>query len=157
MSPALNEKLMLRLEALYERQSYSDEYRYVSAYFSNATEQDRIQVTYLRIPLVLRYMAPRGSFRPFVEAGVVANKALSTRAEYRIQYQSATPYDDWTNFSVGRRQSVELGFLAGVGVQLPFGARRPVSLLSRAEWSDSVIGSARVLRYQLLLGLNLTK
>ena len=157
VSPALNEKLMLRLEALYERQNYADEYRYVSAYFSNATEQDRIQVTYLRIPLVLRYTVPRGGFRPFAEAGVVANKALSTRAEYRIQYQPTMPYDDWTGFSTGRRQSFELGFLAGVGVQLPFGARRPVSLLGRAEWSNSVIGSASVLRYQLLLGFNLIK
>ena len=157
VSPALNEKLMLRLEALYERQSYTDEYRYVSPYFSDATEQDRIRVTYLRLPLVLRYTVPRRGSRPFVEAGVVTNKALSTQAEYRVQYTATMPYDDWASFGVGNQRNIELGFLAGVGVQLPFGASRPVSLLGRAEWSNSVIRGASVLRYQLLLGINLTK
>jgi hypothetical protein len=164
VSPALNEKLMLRLEVLYTQQQYDGDFTYRVPYlYVTADEQAHFKLSYLHIPLVLRYTARLGGVQPLVEFGMTASQALSIETSHRITYSSSLlPNEDWQPaVPESYLRNFEVGVLAGLGVQLPFPANRPLTVLGRVERSNGFV-TARgnqnsVWRYQLLLGINLTK
>ena len=163
VSPALNDKIMLRLEVLYTQQQYNDEFSYPVSYLSiTANEKVRFKLAYLHIPLVLRYTVRLGRLQPLAEFGVTASQALNIETAHQITYSSLLPNEDWKPaFPESYLRKFEVGLLAGLGLQLPFPANRPLTVLGRVERSNGFItprgNQNSVWRSQILLGINITK
>lgn len=159
VNPAINEKLAFRVEATYAQQYYEDEYAYPSS-FPESTEQSRFTVGYVRLPVALRYTAPGARFRPLVELGFALGQATKIEAERRERFVTTLPYGDWKPaFADKNIRTLETGVFAGVGVQLPYFASQPLSVVGRVERSSGIVTAVGyetfVWRYQLLLGMNL--
>lgn len=162
VSPQLNEKLMLRIEALYGRQEYSDEFAYVSPYYSNASDQVYFKLTYLRVPVLLRYTFAGRIVRPLAELGATFSRALQTETGARFRYSASTPYEAWgPALPESSIRAIEMGLTAGIGAQIAWPTGHPISVLGRFERSNGLSsekeGRGSVFRYDLLLGINLTK
>lgn len=160
--PALNERLALRLEALYERQKY-DGVIANNTFYSYKDAQVNINASYLRVPLLLRYVFPTRRLQPFLQAGLAYNRLLSYQQEY--QYRFAL-----SNGGMGYTQAQpltltvhnnELSFIGALGAQLPNVGHRTLGLEARAERGSGMFATATnnnyVLHYYLLLSYSLSK
>jgi hypothetical protein len=165
---SLNEKLSLHLEALVEQQSYTDIFASDINSSLGARQQVEISLTYVRIPLLLRYTLPtKSNLRPFVQLGLCYAQQLHTDTAIRmgymntstntIDYAAARSLEDAVPGTVG----YEFGVVGSVGVHLPPVAGRPLTLEVRAERSSGPLAAngynSNNNRFFALLGYTLTK
>jgi hypothetical protein len=166
-SRALRDKLQARIELHYVSQKYEDEFAATSVSASGATpvltySQVHFNTSYLRLPLLLRYVPTTGSVRPLLEAGASANYLLQLTQEARTRATTTATFSEWGNiYDPNNVRHIEYGFLAGAGVQVTGPGRHAISLLGRYEVSngflDTPINSNKFHRYSLLLTLGLGK
>lgn len=159
-SSASANRLTLRIEALYERQRYAQEYQTNRAFLYSAYQEVRIDLERVRVPMMLRYAPLNGRFLPFVEAGVSVAVALANTNEYRYRALPTSDYSPWATILPNAR-SVEQGWLAGVGVAVPLANRHGLTAGLRAErtngFSDAVGIETEMNRYFFLLSYDLSK
>ncbi|MBF9219984.1 outer membrane beta-barrel protein [Hymenobacter ruricola] len=163
---SLSEKLSLRFEALVEQQRYLDTYsRGVN--FGGAHQRTRLDLTYLRLPLLVRYTYPTGRLRPFAQAGVSYARRLrfdtSLQTGYAnragvIEYNDSKTLEEEVGSGVN---DFEYGFVGSIGGRLATLAGRLLTLELRTERSSGIIstvgtGTANQ-RYFALLGYTFTK
>jgi hypothetical protein len=162
---SISEKLSLRIEALVEHQRYADTFP-TSVGFSGAYEQVRLNLTYVRVPLLLRYTYPAGKLRPFAQAGVCYAQRLNFDTAVQsgrisssgtIQYDTAQPLESLTGSVV----NYEIGLVGSLGVHLPAVAGRALTLELRTESSSGLIATTGIKssqqRYFALLAYNFKK
>lgn len=157
---SLSECLSLRLEGLLEQQRYADAFR-----ASTAFARVNLELTYLRLPLLLRYTLPNGRLRPFVQAGVSYARVLRSATAVELGRGNGAgsiaygPPQPLTVFA--RAAPHEIGFVGSVGAHMPPVAGRTLTVELRAERSsgpieESGFGSLNR-RFFALLAYSLTK
>jgi hypothetical protein len=163
--PKLSEKLALRVEALYESANYEKEYTSTLGAMLSFTQQARIDFSYVRVPLLLRYTFPGRTVRLFAQAGMVnafaTNAKIVTRQSDR--FSGSTEFGPWkeviTNDNSVRKY--EQGLVGSIGLHLPGPAQRPLDVELRAERSNGFLYStgidSKVLHLSALLSYSLTK
>ncbi|GAB2848106.1 porin family protein [Hymenobacter ruber] len=163
---SISEKLSLRAEMLVENQRYSDAFIGGINYGPSTYEQVRLNLTYLRVPLLLRYTYPTGKVRPFAQAGVSYAQRLRfdtavqlgrANSAGTVEYDTAKPLED----AAGSLMSYEIGLAGSLGALLPAIAGRTLALELRAESSSGLINASGIKssqqRYFALLSYGLTK
>jgi hypothetical protein len=163
---SISEKLSLRIEALVEHQGYEDTVFDIPGFSVNNYGRVQLRLTYLRVPLLLRYTYPVGKLRPFAQAGVSFAQRLrfdntlqigQTNNAGVVQYDAPRPLESLTPGIVG----YEIGLLGSLGAHLPSIAGRALTLEVRAEGSSGMIITTGInssqQRYSALLSYNLTK
>lgn len=117
-----------------------------------------LSATYLRLPLLVRYTAPNGIIRPFVELGPTLALALSLRNQMGGLATNAPEPED---FYPDTQRTFEEGVAAGIGVRFPYAGGRSASLGVRTEldtgWIEALGYTSRITRVFALLAFNLTK
>ncbi len=167
-SQTVRNKLQLRLEAHYVRQHYEDEYQFTSttgggsAFLYPYSYQTRFQTDYLRVPLLLRYLPLTGKVQPLLEVGGSVSPLLQLTQESRYHTNASTTYGSWVPaYDPADVRHLEFGLLAGVGVQVNGLAGHSAAVLGRLESSNGFLATpvnyTKVLRYQVLLTIGLTK
>ena len=161
---SLSEKLILRFETLIDHQRYADIFGGNTGHPSR--QQAHLNLTYLRMPLQLRYTYPKGRLRPFAQAGLSYSYRL--HFDTRLQEEYATG-SNAPQFNEGKTLEEfnpgvvghELGLVGGVGVNLPAIAGRALSFELRTEASTGPLATVAInssyRRYSALLGYNFTK
>jgi hypothetical protein len=70
INPAsFNEKVALRLEALYQTQHFTADYQRPYGAFSTSNREANITINALRVPFMARYTFPTGLVRPYIQVG----------------------------------------------------------------------------------------
>lgn len=131
--PRLNRKVSAQLGALFEQQHYDAEY--VEPYRGGVQFEQRshlrIDLWYLRLPLLLRYTYPRGLVRPLAELGLVSTVALRTTNEYQTTTPTGTTTPVASLVAESTINRVVFGLGAGAGLATEALAGRSVALLLR--------------------------
>jgi hypothetical protein len=160
--PALNDRLALRLEALYEWQKY-DGIIGNNTFYTYNDAQVRVGASYLRVPLLLRYIFPTRRVQPFLQAGLAYNRLLSHEQEYQFRFalsNGSMGYAPPQPLTLTVRND-ELSFIGALGAQLPNVGHRTLALEARAERGSGMFATATsnnyVMHYYLLLGYSLSK
>jgi hypothetical protein len=86
------------------------------------TRQYSFMERYLLFPVTARYVIGGRSVRWYIRAGASVSYALSITGQYVQDDNSSNPY------SVSIRPGVGVGYLAGVGAEIPIGGKRRVSI-----------------------------
>jgi hypothetical protein len=163
---SLSEKLSLHVEALVEQQHYADTYRREAGFNPGAHQQSRLDLTYLRVPLLVRYTYPTGRLRPFVQAGVCYARGLRFDAALQTGYGNSVGVVEYGPAKTMEEAGVplsnsEIGFAGGVGVRLAAIAGRALSLELRTERSSGITTTMSAnnanQRYFALLGYSFSK
>jgi hypothetical protein len=163
VSPAFNRNLAFRLDVLYEKQHYADSYvaRNVSTVEERA--QALFDVSYLKLPLQVRYHFNTGRFRPFLQAGASLNFLLAHNAQLRTEYTSASGKPIITDYSSVLNEvfaHTDYGLLVGAGLATPGVAGHAISLEVRGERGSGFMTegvASPMLHLGALLSINLTK
>ena len=163
VSPAFNRNVDLRLDVLYEKMHYADSYvaRNVSTVEERA--QTSFDVSYLRLPLQVRYHFNTGRFRPFLQAGGSINLLLSHAWQVQTEYTSASGKPVVINYGPALDNLFagnDFGLLVGAGLSTPGIAGHAISLEVRGERSSGFLregASSPILHLGGLLSINLTK
>jgi hypothetical protein len=162
---SISEKLSLRFEALVEPPRYADTFL-SGPYFGANYEQMQLNLTYLRMPLMVRYTYPVGKLRPYAQVG--ASYAYRLNFDMSVQEARATSSGP-TAFGPSKKLedrdigavNYEIGLVGSVGVQLPPLAGRALTFELRAERSSGLIATTGIgstqQNYVALLGYNFTK
>lgn len=162
-SPAFNRNLALRLDVLYEKIHYADTYvaRNVSTVEERA--QTSFDVSYLKLPLQVRYHFNTGRFRPFLQAGGGLNFLLAHEAKLQTEYTSASGNPvvvDYGSGFNGLFANIDYSLLVGAGLATPGVAGHAISLEVRGERGSGFLAegvSSPILHLGALLSINLTK
>jgi hypothetical protein len=163
VSPAFNRNLAFRFDVLYEKQHYADSYvaRNVSTVEERA--QALFDVSYLKLPLQVRYHFNTGRFRPFLQAGASLNFLLAHNAQLRTEYTSASGKPIITDYSSVLNEvfaRTDYGLLVGAGLATPGVAGHAISLEVRGERGSGFMTegvASPMLHLGALLSINLTK
>ncbi|GAB3576646.1 porin family protein [Hymenobacter daeguensis] len=162
---SISEKLSLRFEALVEPLRYADTFL-AGPDFGSSYEQMRLNLTYLRMPLMVRYTYPTGKLRPYAQLG--ASYAYRLKFDMSVQEGRGTssgtvaygPSRTLENRDIGA-VNYEIGLAGSVGVQLPSLAGRALAFELRAERSSGLIATTGIgstqQHYFALLSYNFTK
>ncbi|RZK21858.1 MAG: PorT family protein [Hymenobacter sp.] len=138
---------------------------YVARNVSTVEEraQTSFDVSYLRLPLQVRYHFNTGRFRPFLQAGGSMSFLLSHASQVQTEYTSASGKPVMTNYgSLLDNLFARSGFglLIGAGLATPGIAGHAISLEVRGERSSGFLtdgASSPILHLGGLLSINLTK
>ena len=163
VTPALNRNVALRLDMLYAKMHYADAYvaRNVSTVEERA--QASFDVSYLKLPLQVRYHFNTGRFRPFLQAGGSLGILLSHNSSLRSEYTSAlgnpvvSDYGSLFNDLFAR---TDYGLLIGAGLATPGVAGHAISLEVRGERGSGFLTegvASPIMHLGALLSINLTK
>lgn len=163
VSPSFNRNVALRLDVLYEKMHYAD--TYVARNVSTVEERSQasFEVSYLRLPLQVRYHFNTGRFRPFLQAGGSMSFLLSHASQLQTEYTSASGRPIVTNYGsifddLFARN--DFGLLVGAGLATPGVAGHAISLEVRGERSSGFLRegvASPVLHLGALVSINLTK
>ncbi|MCB2378136.1 PorT family protein [Hymenobacter sp. BT635] len=162
--PRLSEKLSVQIEALYQQQEFQAEY--VTSFGSSIPykEQGRVELTYLRIPIMLRYTYPIGRIRPIAQLGISTNFGLEAVPIIRQQssYNAGSEYGTWkAPLDPGAVSRFDPGVVGSLGAQLQALGGRLITMEARTEKSSGFINSVGIKdtmwHHYVLLGVNLTK
>jgi hypothetical protein len=163
VSPAFNRNVAFRLDVLYEKMRYAD--TYVARNVSTVEErtQASFEVSYLRLPLQVRYHFNTGRFRPFLQAGGSMSLLLSHASQLQTEYTSASGKPVVTNYGAIYNDLFarnDFGLLVGAGLATPGIAGHAISLEVRGERSSGFLRegiASPILHLGGLLSINLTK
>jgi hypothetical protein len=166
--PSLNEKLSLRLEALVEQQLYEDAFMNGYGFLGgNSTQRVKMDLLYVRVPLMLRYTFPQGRLQPFLQAGMSYARGLRLVNELELGYPDRNgvvvyePKQNFPSMLIGDLGQYEYGFIGSLGFSLPPLAGRPLTFELRFERSSGLVNSSGFGGYNqrlfALLGYSLTK
>jgi hypothetical protein len=181
LSPEVGVGISLGRRVLRQRFTFRGEVHYVRQVAESSESQARYQsvpnqvitqtydlrfvTAYLRAPLLVRYAVPGTKVRPFVEAGVSFNYALTLDAQLRMTGTSSGKWEPLIPDQMGSDtayRNYEFGLLAGLGVQFPgLLGGHSLAVLGRAEQSNGFLlingYNTSVLRKNILVSFNLTK
>jgi hypothetical protein len=163
VSPAFNRNMAFRLDMLYEKMHYADAYvaRNVSTVEERA--QTSFDVSYLKLPLQVRYHFNTGRFRPFLQAGGSMSFLLSHDSHLRSEYTSASGHPVVTEYGSVFDElfaRTDYGLLVGAGLATPGVAGHAISVEVRGERGSGFLSegvSSPILHLGALLSINLTK
>jgi hypothetical protein len=159
---ALNPKLAVRIEALYEQQSFTYKRDRVLANGLLNPQQGEVDLASIRVPLLVRYTLPKGGVRPFLQVGYSASYLLRTHNRFRTENVYANPrtYTRWAPY-IYEPKELEQGIVGSVGVTTAKANARNLALELRYERSDgfsnNIYLGTKLNRYYLLLSYDLTK
>lgn len=127
-----NPKLALRLEVLYQPQRLEADYQrvYTTLPILPGYRTAVVQVSSLRVPLLLRYTWPTGKLRPYVQAGGELAVLLSREAVVRTSNVQPNGPRGATSTDIALR-SGGFGLAAGAGVLVPLGAAGALQIEAR--------------------------
>lgn len=163
VSPAFNRNLAFRLDILYEKMHYADTYVALNVSTVDERTQASFDVSYLRLPIQVRYHFNTGRFRPFLQAGGSMNILLSHASQLRSEYTSASGNPVVTNYGSifdDLYARNDFGLLVGAGVATPGVAGHAISLEVRGERGSGFLAegiSSPVLHLGALVSIGLTK
>ncbi|RYU79899.1 outer membrane beta-barrel protein [Hymenobacter persicinus] len=161
MSPTLSG----RVELLYEQQRYVQFRDYVDANGFGDQDEYIIKLSAIRLPVLLRYTYPRGTVRPFAQAGVSVAYFLNNYNKFRNRHlygaaESNPPYSAWKPI-VSDSRNLEVGFVGGLGLTTARENARNLALEFRLERTNGFCGNSItpviITRSYLLLSYDLTK
>ena len=161
-APRATRNVSLQLAVLYEQQRYNLEYiePYRGGIQYEQHSRIHVDLSYLRVPVLLRYTYPHGKVRPLVEAGLSSGYAFKTdntyqTTDYRGQYNDPRALAPDENI-----RRLEFGFSGGAGLMTTVLGGRNISLLARAETGNGFINSgdlsASIFRLVGLLSVDLS-
>ena len=162
-SPALNRHLALRLDALYQKTRYADSYVARNVSTVEEREQARLDVSYLKLPLQVRYHFTVGRVQPFAFAGGSVSFLLAHDTYLRSESTSAAG----TPVVVERVALIEndiartdYGLLLGAGLATPGLAGHAIGLEARGEFGSGFAESgvrSPIRHLGVLVSVNLTR
>lgn len=160
LAPAtFNPKLALRLEALFQSQRLEADYQGIYSTVANLPGYYTavVQVSSLRLPLLLRYTWPTGKLRPYIQAG--SELAVMLRREAMVRSSNVQLNGTRAVSSTDiRLRSGGFGFAAGAGLLVPLGAAGALQLEARFSQLDNASVAKDLLTgattTSLLLGYN---
>ena len=159
--PQTRQALTLRAELLYDDQLYETAFRSPSrgAITFSQEKSYKFDLTYLHLPLLLRYSFLHGMVRPFVEVGMVASRVLKAQTAFTIE-NSLGSFVNIPVF-VNDVDENDFGLAAGAGLSSSTLAGRRLALsvrLASGRGPSNVanIGTSTT-NLSFLLGLDLTK
>ena len=155
---ALSRKLSLEAELLYESQQYRQTRNDGNPGGGAGITSYRFAMSYLQLPLLVRYTFPTGRFRPLAEAGPVLGYAVRLTAETSGTNYYGQPQPT-ADFLPDNQRRLQEGLCGGVGGQFSYWQRRQATLLARYErdtgWTEGVSVSSYSTRFYALLALDL--
>ncbi|NEM98038.1 porin family protein [Pontibacter burrus] len=158
--PTFSEKISMQIETLFTTNYFEGNTGDDPLTPGNNAGEYYIDVKHFKIPTMLRYTLPSGTFRPYIQIGPVMNFVVSEENEAKtsITFGGSTrtttkpllEEDDFRNFAIG--------LTGGVGISYPlFG--KMFSLEARYEANNGVshfnYHSTRMQSYSLLLSYKL--
>ena len=161
LNPAsFNERLALRVEALYQKQLYEGQYQRNNGVVTSLSSSRNAQIALqtVRLPIMLRYTLPHGVVRPYFQLGgevsalLDAHQALIVETNQKLGGTGST-----TTTREIEMRSLGFGATGAVGVTVPAG---PGALQLEARYSqlDSSSQAAKQLSgaqtVSFLLGYN---
>ena len=156
-------KVSMELGAFYERQRYDVDYiePYSGGIVYERHSRVQLDLTYVYVPVLVRYIYPRGKVQPLAEAGVILRRVFFAENTYQTtNYQGAFTAPE-PFVSVENTKWPEVNFGAGVGLMTRVVGNRPICLLMRAETGRDVLAaaasSATQFSLKALLSVNITK
>ncbi|WP_207432281.1 outer membrane beta-barrel protein [Sabulibacter ruber] len=153
-TPWVSKKLSFQLEALYNRVRYAQDLSDKELFKENEYKID-IDLTYLKVPLLVRYSLPVGKVEPFVNIGMAHSFAIKHKQEVHITSTSSSgekteeqryflqdfnPSESRWGY-VESFRSYSQSFFVGTGAKLPFGTKHKLSLEARYEASNGFSGN----------------
>lgn len=150
----VSKNLLVRLEALYEKQRYASEVRVGNQY--------RVALTSIRFPLLVRYTYPKGRMRPFAQVGYSFAYLSQTDNEVRRAFlNTAGEYEYTVWLPIVAPRKLEQGLVGGLGLITAWENKRNLAVEARYErsngFSESIGIDSRTNRLYLLLSYDLTK
>lgn len=162
-SGRLGQRVSIVVSALYSPEKFEVSQELNSNPSQNHPFHYNFGVTYLRVPLMVRYTVGNGKVKPFGEAGFAigyAFKVKYTADQYDFGKSVYVPAQGPFSGSNGSFRDVETGFAGGVGVGTSVGGR-VLSVQVRAErangFSRSLDIGTSISRLYGLLSFDLTK
>ncbi|MBD2714747.1 hypothetical protein KBK19_06855 [Microvirga sp. STR05] len=137
-------KLSAALEALYVKQTYEKTYQgLVTSGLLTGQMVPRyavVNLTSIRLPLLMRYTILQGGVRPYIQAGAVVS--FQTQGDARLETEIPRFGTDRREFSV---RTTFFGGLLGAGISIPTGSVGSMQLEARAELYDGTSESVETL------------
>ncbi|RSK45736.1 porin family protein [Hymenobacter perfusus] len=156
--PAVSEKLSLQLEAYYHAQEYTV---YSSSGTGNGAASAPLTLSYIRMPLILRYTARKGKVRPYLQLGFGGGFALEEKSHLYL-FPTFTINPTGVGLVVDRTiRRFELLGTGGIGLRIGKEGQRKLGVEARLERGNgfsTVTGTTTaVTRIFGLLSYDLTK
>lgn len=157
-----NPHLALRVEALYQKQLHEAQYTRQVNVASNLKGKRNAQIVEptLRVPLLLRYQAVRGSLRPYLQLGGEVSLLLD-KSKAIIEQQNQTLGSNGAyspNNVLVEMRSYGFGFTGGVGVLKSLGSAGDLQLevrYNQLDFAGAVPGElSGATTVSILLGYN---
>ncbi|RZK27698.1 MAG: PorT family protein [Hymenobacter sp.] len=151
---ALSNKLSLEAELLYENHQYSQTLNDRNPNGGRGVTNYRFDMSYLQLPLLIRYTFPAGRLQPLAEVGPVLGYAVKLTAETTGTDYYGQPQPRAT-FLPNNQQRFQEGLSGSIGVRFGYWQQRQATLLARYErdsgWTEGTgINSASNHFYALL-------
>ncbi len=155
---ALSSKLSLEAELLYENQQYSQTRNDNNPNGGLGITNYRFDMSYVQLPLLVRYTFPTGRLRPLAEAGPVLGYAVKLTAETTGTDYYGRPQPTAVFLQDNQRQFQE-GLCGSIGLQFTYWQQRQATLLARYErdsgWTEGLTISSWSNHFYALLTLDL--
>ncbi|MEJ8801468.1 outer membrane beta-barrel protein [Pontibacter sp. H249] len=149
--PTISEKLSLQTELQYIPYKFTGSYSKTGEFPYKYDQY--YDLAYLMLPLQLRYTYPKGSFRPFVNAGFMMGYCIKNENRYIATSLRNSDYN--VSLSEGNYQKLINGITAGGGISTTL-KNHSVTLEARYEknntLSDGLHLNATVQSFSILLG-----
>ncbi|QNH63201.1 outer membrane beta-barrel protein [Hymenobacter sediminicola] len=145
-------KLSAVVQALYVKQEYEKTYQgLVSGGLLGGQMAQRhtvVNITSIRLPLLVRYTFLQGGVRPYLQAGLVGT--LQTQTDARVETEVPRFGTDTREIEM---RTTGFGGLLGAGISIPTGNVGSLQLEARAEWFDGSSQATKILSGARGLGL----
>ena len=157
--PLLRQRLRLRVEALYERQRYDEEFNNPAAFPYARRQHVRVALDNIHLPVTVRYYLLSSRLQPFLEAGISVGFNFKNENEYRYTGLPGGAYSRWEP-ALSEPDRIQQGGLAGIGLGTPLANGHALSLGLRGEQTTGLTDRFGTRIYQaryLLLSYGLSK
>ena len=157
---ALNRKLGIRLEVLYQKQLHEGQYERITGQVVSFRSRRNAQIALptVRVPLMLRYTFPKGRLRPYVQGGVETAILLDTKQAFVTEDNDVLGGGRATTMRAIDMRPLGFGPTGGLGMLVPTGNAGSFQLEGRVNKLDNgsqaagVLGGATTISF--LLGYN---
>jgi hypothetical protein len=131
--PRFSEKISFQTEVLYVRNQF-DNYKEFKNIYRITRSTIRMDVSYLKVPILFQYTYSKGKIRPFVQAGAFTAFALKVnsirRNEIEQSYNNVVDTEEKEAFAIKKFQA---GYFGGAGFRYMLKNQRFLFIEARME------------------------
>ena len=138
VAPGISEKIGLHVGVMYTQYAFEGSYEIYQSDEVRRQFDYHLKASHLKVPLMLRYTYPKGTIRPFVQAGVQNGFVISKESNVKEQsrYYNTTRKKEYPLLDAYRGH--EQGFLGGIGVLLHLTGQISLTAEGRYEINNGI-------------------